>query len=101
MLNGPEPVLDMGEEPRCRRTAPLALLSVHVGFASLTLMTSVPVGGFELKLTQVLLQPVAVSQKSSAAVRRARGKAFIAAPPATRMMCMAEPHLRHYRGGRK
>src|SRR5712692_11924434 len=95
MLEGPNPALCVAEAPTRTCTVPFALLSVHEDFVSLTLITSVPVGGFELKLTQVLLQPVTLSQKS-AAVRRHSEKAFFATTAPMRRM--AGPRSQHYRG---
>src|SRR5882672_3027736 len=40
------------------RTAPSAVVSIQVGLGSPALMLIVPVGGFEVKMKHVLLQPV-------------------------------------------
>ena len=67
MLEDPEQALHIGGEAlTCMRTVPLAWLNVQLGLESLTLISSLPVGGFEVKLTQVLLQPAAAIHRSSA-----------------------------------
>jgi len=49
------------------RTAPFTVASLQVGLRSLAFTMIVPVGGFELKVKQVLLQPVSQTAISSAA----------------------------------
>jgi hypothetical protein len=47
----------MGTVCTTKRTAPFAFVSVQAGLGSPALMSIVPVGGFEVKVKQVLLQP--------------------------------------------
>src|SRR6266849_7262840 len=65
-----EQELHIGTVCTVKRTAPL-VVSVHVGLGSLALMPIVPVGGLEVKVKHVLLQPVSQTANSSAA-RNAR-----------------------------
>ncbi|HJY80614.1 MAG TPA: hypothetical protein VKK81_05965 [Candidatus Binatia bacterium] len=51
---------------------------MQVAFASPTLTASMPVEGFEVKLTQVLLQPTTASQTSTAAQTTPDTKTVIA-----------------------
>jgi len=46
--------------------APFAFASVQLGLGSLALLPIVPVGGFEVKVKQVLLHPVSQIANSNA-----------------------------------
>jgi len=61
-----EQKLHVGTVCTAKRTAP-PVVSVHVGLGSLALMPIVPVSGFEVKVKQVLLQPVSQTANSNAA----------------------------------
>src|SRR6266849_6950977 len=61
-----EQELHIGIVCTAKRTAPL-VVSVHVGLGSLALMPIVPVGGLEVKVKHVLLQPVSQTANNNAA----------------------------------
>ena len=52
------------------RTAPFAVVSMQAGLGSPALMLMVPVGGFEVKMKHVLLQPVSEIPNTDTASRR-------------------------------
>ena len=52
------------------RTVPFAVVSMQAGLASPALMLMLPVGGFEVKLKHVLLQPVSEIPNTNTASRR-------------------------------
>jgi len=52
------------------RTAPFAVVSMQAGLGAPALMLMVPVGGFEVKMKHVLLQPVSEIPNKGTASRR-------------------------------
>src|ERR1700693_3254721 len=75
------------------RTAPFAVVSIQVGWGSPALMLMVPVGGFEVKMKHVLLQPTSKIPNEGNASRRT----FQTWPQRARLFLVSVSAIRHLR----
>src|SRR6266849_8529298 len=77
------------------RTVPFAAVSMQVGWGSPALMLTVPVGGFDVKLKHVLLQPVSEIPNKGSASR----SNFQMCPHHARLFFASGCAMRHLRTG--